>query len=522
MPEYFPITDQYYQISFADGQTWHFHPTDFESSEIISHLAQIMRLSHGKSGKELFVSTKNKRFDQIQVPGQGNPAICILPPGINDALQTIQLMDLARSLALQLLPHGGVLIHGALIERNGDGVILAARGGTGKTTASSRVMPPWRQLSDDATLVVRTGTGECYAHPWPTWSRFFENGPGGNWDVEKVVRLRGFFFLNRAGENSVTPMEIAETTACLMESVTQMMHFVHQKHEEKSKIEDLYQMELNAVQALAGIIPSYILNISLTGPFWEKIDEVIINEKSKPVSFHVPLSQEEGSVTHDTTEPSFFGDKSVPIVYTGPSMNPTLSEPDLLKVIPYSQVKGSVGDVICYFSPEKNYNIVHRIVRITNGGYITQGDNNLQADSKIVKPEFVIGKVAYACRAQRIRVIAGGGRGYTIFIVHQYLKKARIVLMRVLRIIMPVLMTLKKVLRLASVEIKPRIIIFSNRQRKYGKLFFKDILIGEYNLKINNWSIRFFYTLFIDHRKLPKIRNQEMEQWKNRIRTLDD
>ena len=44
---------------------------------------------------------------------------------------------------------GEVLLHGALAEKDGIGVILAAPGGTGKTTASDRLLAPWRSRCDE-------------------------------------------------------------------------------------------------------------------------------------------------------------------------------------------------------------------------------------------------------------------------------------------------------------------------------------------------------------------------------------
>ena len=97
-------------------------------------------------------------------------------------------------------------MHGALAEENGIGVILAAPGGTGKTTASDRLPAPWRSLCDDTTLVVRDSQGKYWGHPWPTWSRFLEGGPGGTWEVQEAVPLRGVFFLSQAPEDLTEPL----------------------------------------------------------------------------------------------------------------------------------------------------------------------------------------------------------------------------------------------------------------------------------------------------------------------------
>ena len=82
-------------------------------------------------------------------------AVCILSPCEKWGGPHVNLLRLSLIFAREAQARGGALIHGALAERNGHGVILAAPGGTGKTTASNRLPAPWRSLCDDATLVVR-------------------------------------------------------------------------------------------------------------------------------------------------------------------------------------------------------------------------------------------------------------------------------------------------------------------------------------------------------------------------------
>jgi len=50
-------------------------------------------------------------------------------------------VGLSLVFARQAQAFGGVLIHGALAERDGMGVILAAPGGTGKSTAATGFLP---------------------------------------------------------------------------------------------------------------------------------------------------------------------------------------------------------------------------------------------------------------------------------------------------------------------------------------------------------------------------------------------
>lgn len=63
---------------------------------------------------------------------------------------------------------------------------------------------------------------------------------------------------------------------------------------------------------------------------------------------------------------------------TGTSMFPTLEDGDLvfLEQVPFNSI--SVGDIIVYNPPcaAESFSVIHRIVAISDGGFITKGDNN--------------------------------------------------------------------------------------------------------------------------------------------------
>lgn len=48
-----------------------------------------------------------------------------------------------------------------------------------------------------------------------------------------------------------------------------------------------------------------------------------------------------------------------------------------------------IGDVITYQRPEGDYSVTHRIVRVTDDGYVTKGDYNVYEDQKVVEPWMV-------------------------------------------------------------------------------------------------------------------------------------
>ena len=149
-------------------------------------------------------------------------------------------------------------------------MILAAPGGTGKTTASNRFPAPWRSLCDDATLVVRDALGHYRAHPWPTWSRFID-GPGGTWDVQHAVPLKGIFFLARSPEDRVEKIGSGRAVGMLVEAVKQASMSMEQWLSEE-EIRTSHLQRFDAICALSGSIRSHILHLSLTGDFWDKIE----------------------------------------------------------------------------------------------------------------------------------------------------------------------------------------------------------------------------------------------------------
>ncbi len=64
-----------------------------------------------------------------------------------------------------------------------------------------------------------------------------------------------------------------------------------------------------------------------------------------------------------------------------------MSKGDLLIVTKAEDLK--IGDIILY---NRDVTIVHRIISITNDGYVTKGDNNLVSDPEISRRQ-VVGKV---------------------------------------------------------------------------------------------------------------------------------
>jgi signal peptidase len=90
---------------------------------------------------------------------------------------------------------------------------------------------------------------------------------------------------------------------------------------------------------------------------------------------------------------SLAGDTLYEPVYTG-SMEPAIPVGGIVVIKPVDPETLKIGDIICFTLTEPT-SITHRIINITDQGFITKGDANEDTDQWIVKKENVIGKVIF-------------------------------------------------------------------------------------------------------------------------------
>ena len=282
--------DVLHNLVLADGSRWEIavgDAGDEEAVAIVSQLGKAMRLRvtqgaiesprHGNLCRLLVhvdaPTSVTDGFVPLALKNNGIVVVC-LDPCDRWGGPYFNLVILSLIFAREAQARGGVLIHGALAERDGIGVILAAPGGTGKTTASDRLPAPWRSLCDDTALVVRDPQGNYWAHPWPTWSRFMDGGLGGTWDVQTAVPLKGIFVLARAAENRAERVGPGHAVSLLVECVGQVSTFMAPGLF-KEELHALHLERFDNLCALARIIPAYVLHISLSGAFWQEIEKAL-------------------------------------------------------------------------------------------------------------------------------------------------------------------------------------------------------------------------------------------------------
>ena len=201
----------------------------------------------------------------------GSTTICRMGQAADMDSLALQMMWLSPFLVREMELSGGFLLHGALAEHKGYGIVFAGPGGRGKTTTSLRLPPPWKSLSDDTTLVVRDESGVYWAHPWPTWSRFMWGGPGGAWDVNHSVPLKGIFLLVQAEDACIKPIGTGQAIVMLQE-VSEQASFLSLKSldDERARARRLQRFE--NICTLAKKVPTSILQTSLASHFWEQIE----------------------------------------------------------------------------------------------------------------------------------------------------------------------------------------------------------------------------------------------------------
>ena len=86
--------------------------------------------------------------------------------------------------------------------------------------------------------------------------------------------------------------------------------------------------------------------------------------------------------------PSVFGHR--PLVIISGSMEPVLKIGGILYYEKININKFDEGDILVYTT--KDHIISHRIINITDNGFVTKGDTNNTVDGELVNPKQVLGK----------------------------------------------------------------------------------------------------------------------------------
>lgn len=498
----FPI----YSLSLIRGKHLLIIPKDRNASVIVENLAEIISLEPWITNQsiekdqelvELHITTDKKYRKGIIEFNRSGLVICRLPIPQNNDMLTVDMTLIGLAIARSYLPYGGTLIHGALIKIPADlgegAVLLAGPSSVGKTTAANRILFPWVALADDASFIISSETGGYKAHPWPTWSNFYNlnnhiKSSTLRWDVQSGLNLKAIFFLHPAEKDFVEPMPVSSSITCLIETIQQVSKLMT-RNLSSDEIQKIHKMELAIANSISFSIPTYTLHFSLNGSFWDEIEKYLIKSdfsrlKAKPSSSNL-----------------------MTVSYSGPSMNPTLDYPDILEIIPCHVKRVQTGDIICFRQPENIAITVHRIAQINTLGIITRGDNNSEDDPIPVRIENVIGRVTAAWRYGKKRNIYGGFKGRLLSRYIRFQFALNRLFSKPLHKIYQKLYTSEISQCLLSKFFKFRVFQFNHDLSNPSiKIMFRHRIIGNYDHKNKKWQIIPPWRIFISESKLPLIR----------------
>lgn len=200
--------------------------------------------------------------------------ICEIEDDENPELNLLKLWFSIYPVYKRVLDSGGLPFHAALVERKGAGVLLAAPGNGGKSTCCRRLPSSWHALCDDESLIVQNDQRQYAVHPFPTWSQCLGQASEQSWKIEQHLPLSVIFFLQKAEINDVIPIGEGEKAMYIFQSAMQVF-WRNWHHLDRNDAMILKKILFENACALAKIIPAFILNVSLKGRFWEKIEKYL-------------------------------------------------------------------------------------------------------------------------------------------------------------------------------------------------------------------------------------------------------
>lgn len=186
--------------------------------------------------------------------------------------------------------------------------------------------------------------------------------------------------------------------------------------------------------------------------------------------------------------------------HTSSSMNPTLCESDILEIAAYSDQPIHRGDVIFFLPSDRDRPVVHRVIQVTAEGIRTKGDSNNHVDLWFIRPEDVIGRVVWATRGKKRRLIYGGTVGLIWSFGMRGLKRVE----KCFSFFYHLLAQSGLLRRLVPLHKRIKIIAIKRPGGRAFKLLLENWVIGNYQPGMPYWQIQRPFRLFIDVESLPK------------------
>lgn len=271
-------------LRLVDGSEWSLTCSENPVKEVVSQLAETMNLVSGiKARNDVLV-----RIDPEQEPSERPVKIRSISQVLIGPISGREFSPDARTKNLLMSGVGnalgyliqqdhGVLLHAALAEWKGSGVLFAGPGGIGKSTTSRRLPPGWRSLCDDTCLLIEHQK-IFYTHPWPTWSRFYYDGETrGTWNVQEYFPVRAVFLLDQSEEACLERINKAEAVVSLVKSNEQIAPLQLQSLTKEQRIA-LRMKVFDKISKLVRTVPVVRLHLGLDDDFGELLENFLVEE----------------------------------------------------------------------------------------------------------------------------------------------------------------------------------------------------------------------------------------------------
>jgi signal peptidase I len=108
--------------------------------------------------------------------------------------------------------------------------------------------------------------------------------------------------------------------------------------------------------------------------------------------------------------------------YRGSSMYPTFHDPEFLLIEKPEEKTLRIGDVIVFKASHIDTMVIHRIIKVDNGLFITKGDNNSFVDPKPVDFKDIYGRATGILTKSGIRPVLNGTSGRILSRLHRLRK----------------------------------------------------------------------------------------------------
>jgi len=284
-----PSNDQGFYLGLGDGQSWRLLAEN-GSGPWLERLAKVMGLS-ASAGPD----APRYLFRRMDRDGDGLPAggwerrspgliefwthpeiddvVCGVGPIEDHKLQVFAMWLSLLPIYERAIGRGGMPVHAAMLEIDGQAVILAAPGDTGKTTCCERVPPPWKPWCDDEVLIVRGDRGQLLAHAFPTWSDRAMRRSERTWRVERSLPIKAIFFLERGDNDRAKRLGRGQASVMLRNSAAVMVGSWLLKDHRDNKRAALRLFD-NAC-SITGEVPAFALEARKEGRFWEEMTRAL-------------------------------------------------------------------------------------------------------------------------------------------------------------------------------------------------------------------------------------------------------